>query len=266
MSSLPLIIGHRGASALEPENTLAAFRRAIADGADGIEFDVRLSRDGVAVVIHDGTLERTGLERRRVSELTAAELQQMDVGRWFRKPHSPQVDDSDQFLASEGVPLLQEIFDLFEKSEGLLYLEMKADAGAGSELVAEVVRMIRQAASVRERVIVECFDLSLLQEVKRIDSTVRTAALFEPRISQPTTFLRRNFAQLAQSVAAEEIALHHALASPRIIEQSLRSNQRVVVWTVDDPGWVAKARTLGIAALITNNPAVLIRARNAANV
>ncbi len=85
MSRLPLIIGHRGASALAPENTLAAFRRAIADGADGIEFDVRLARDGVAVVIHDATLERTGLLKRRVANLTADELQAIDVGSWFRR-------------------------------------------------------------------------------------------------------------------------------------------------------------------------------------
>ena len=83
MSHLPLIIGHRGSSALAPENTLAAFRHAIADGADGIEFDVRLSSDGVAVVIHDPTLERTGLLKHRVSHVTAADLQTTDVGTWF---------------------------------------------------------------------------------------------------------------------------------------------------------------------------------------
>src|SRR5258705_12537702 len=81
--SIPLILGHLGASALAPENTLAAFSRAISDGADGIEFDVRLSRDGGAVVIHDASLKRTGLINRPVSDLTAAELGEVDVGSWF---------------------------------------------------------------------------------------------------------------------------------------------------------------------------------------
>jgi glycerophosphoryl diester phosphodiesterase len=68
---MPLIIGHRGASALAPENTLAAFERAMRDGADGIEFDVRLARDAVPVVIHDAGLRRTGLREGEVESLTS---------------------------------------------------------------------------------------------------------------------------------------------------------------------------------------------------
>jgi glycerophosphoryl diester phosphodiesterase len=79
----PLIIAHRGASAVAPENTIAAFRRAIEVGADGVEFDVRLARDGVPVVIHDSTLERTAGLKRGVSDLTSEELSQIDVGSWF---------------------------------------------------------------------------------------------------------------------------------------------------------------------------------------
>jgi len=73
MTATPLILGHRGASAIAPENTLAAFACAIRDGADGIEFDVRLSRDGLPVVIHDASLKRTGWKEISVSELTSAE-------------------------------------------------------------------------------------------------------------------------------------------------------------------------------------------------
>ena len=265
MSRLPLIIGHRGASALAPENTLAAFRRAIEDEADGIEFDVRLARDGVAVVIHDATLERTGLLKRRVANLTADELQATDVGSWFRRSTAPKSFSRDQDLAAETVPLLQEVFKLFEKKKGRLYLEMKADAGAGVELATEVVRMIRQSP-VRNHVVVECFDLSLIEIVKAIDSSIRTAALFEPKLSRPTTILPRNLAELAQAAGADEIALHHSLARRRIVERALRLNQRVVVWTVDNPSWVTKAQTLQIHALITNNPARLLAARDAAGV
>ena len=70
----PLIIGHRGASAVAPENTLAAFREAIAVGADGIEFDVRLTRDGFPVVIHDSSLRRTGGLSQRIGDLTWSEV------------------------------------------------------------------------------------------------------------------------------------------------------------------------------------------------
>lgn len=265
MSRLPLIIGHRGSSALAPENTLAAFRRAIADGADGIEFDVRLARDGVAVVIHDATLERTGLLKRKVSRLTAADLQATDVGSWFHKSRLRHRLPGDGEFAGETVPLLNQVFDLFEKNKSRLYLEMKADAGAGAELAAEVVRSIHQA-SFRERVVVECFDLSLIKKVKTIDYTIRTAALFERRLSRPATVFRPHLVEMARGAGADEIALHHSLAGRRVVEQALRSNQQVVVWTVDNPRWISKAQALGIAALITNNPSVLIAARNSAGV
>ena len=263
MSRLPLIIGHRGASALAPENTLAAFHRAIADGADGIEFDVRLSRDGVAVVIHDATLKRTGLQQRNVSELTAAELQLTDVGQWFTEP--ARRTTSHPSLSGETVPLLRQVFELFEKNDGLLYLEMKPDVGSGQELAAEVVRMIRHTP-IRERIIVECFDLSLLEQVKSIDSGMRTAALFQTTLSRPTSLARRDYVRLAAAVGADEIALHHKLASQRTIERALRLNLRVVVWTVDNPAWVAKAERLEIEALITNNPSVLLSARDSTGV
>src|ERR687897_900990 len=83
MRSLPLIIGHRGASAVAPENTMAAFRKAIEAGADGIEFDVRLSRDGLPVVIHDDSLRRTGSRPERIADLNAEDLRKVNVGSWF---------------------------------------------------------------------------------------------------------------------------------------------------------------------------------------
>ena len=99
--SSPLIIGHRGASAVAPENTMAAFREAIAVGADGIEFDVRLARDGVPVVIHDSTLRRTGGLNKRVADLSAEEISKIDVGSWF----APR-------FANETVPSLRDLFTL----------------------------------------------------------------------------------------------------------------------------------------------------------
>ena len=265
MSRLPLIIGHRGASALAPENTLAAFRQAIVDGADGIEFDVRLARDGVAVVIHDATIERTGRRKRKVSSLTAAELQTTDVGSWFGRSRKAGFAASDKDFTGETIPLLEQVFELFAKHKGHLYLEMKADPGAGMELAAEVVRLV-QETTVRDYVVVECFDLSLIKRVKAIDSSIRTAALFEPKLSQPTTLVPRNLPELAQAAGADEIALHHSLARRRIVERSLQLKQRVVVWTVDNPAWVAKAQALQIHSLITNNPARLLAARDTANV
>jgi len=256
VSNLPLIIGHRGASAVAPENTLAAFTRAIQDGADGIEFDVRLSQDGVPVVIHDANLARTGLIAGVVAELSAEVLGRTDVGSWFSlRPNVQQKD-----FANEKVPSLQQVFDLFSNSDALLYLEMKSQAG-GKRLAAEVAGAIRKHA-IADRVIVSSFDLALVQEVKAIDSAIRTAALFEPRVSLPATLVRRmKLVELAKACGADEICLHHTLAGPRLTEHARKSQLKVVVWTVDNPKWIERARSRGVKALITNNPASMLRFR-----
>jgi glycerophosphoryl diester phosphodiesterase len=218
----PLIIGHRGASAVAPENTLTAFKSAILAGADGIEFDVRLSGDGVPVIIHDDTLYRTHRTRQRVADLSAAELGDL------------------------GVPSLRELFELMSGNELLLCLEIK---GSSAELAERCCALVREF-SFEERTIVECFDLNVL---KLVD--LKTAALFEPRIYADTYILDR-----ALEVGSSVLALHHRLANAPLVERAKRAGLRVVVWTVDDPAWIARARSLGIEALITNDPAKMIEA------
>jgi len=260
MSTPPLIIAHRGASAVAPENTLAAFARAIQDGADGIEFDVRLSYDQVPVIVHDATLERTGLVNRLVSDLRSEELQQIDVGSWFDR-HTKSPQDS---YAGEKLPPLAQVFQLFSQNSGLLYLEMKCDAGEGAALAAEVVCLIARYR-MAVRVIVASFDLSSIAEIKRIDAGIHTAALFEPRLTRPVSIVRSTkMVDLAVASGADELALHHILVRPRLIEKARQCGLETVVWTVDSPEWIQRARSLGIKALITNDPATMVRHRDGA--
>lgn len=219
----PLIIGHRGASAVAPENSMAAFRSAIIASADGIEFDVRLSRDGVPVIIHDDTLYRTHGLRRRVADLTAEELQ------------------------STGVPSLRDLFDLMSQNDLILCLEIKASAPTLPDLCCQLVHDF----GFEDKVIVECFDLTVLKEIR----TLKTAALFEPRIYTDQSPIDR-----ALGVGASVLALHHRLAKPPLVEKAKLAGLRVIVWTVDDPAWIARAQTMGIEALITNDPAMMIEA------
>ncbi len=255
MIPAPLIIGHRGASAVAPENTLSAFSRALQDGADGIEFDVRLSRDRVPVVIHDASLKRTGQTSRLVGNLTAAELQQCDVCSWF----SPVQSENAQFAGT--VPTLAQVFDLFEQNDALLYLEMKFDPGDVKGLVERVVAGIHNAQNA-DRVVVSSFDLSAIALVKKLDPAISTAALFEPKLWHPLSTLRRlKMVDVAVEHGSAEIALHHTLVSSRIVEKAKESGLPVVVWTVDAVKWIGRARRLGIKALITNNPAAMIQQR-----
>ncbi len=261
MTSSPLILGHRGASAVAPENTLAAFTRAIRDGADGIEFDVRLSRDQVPVVIHDATLKRTGLIDRAICELTALELKEIDVGRWFAERRQTGANA----FRGEKLPTLAQVFDIFSENLGVLYIELKCHPRMGGALAAEVVGLSRES-QIANRVVIESFDLAAIAAVKRIDPGIRTAALFEPKLSRPISAIRRlNMINVALGVGADEIALHHTLANTRVIERAKRERLEVVVWTVDDPDWILRARSLGIKALIANDPAMMVRHRNTAS-
>jgi glycerophosphoryl diester phosphodiesterase len=257
---LPLIIGHRGASALAPENTLAAFARAFEDGAAGIELDVRLARDRVPVVIHDSSLSHTGLRKARVARLTSEKLGQMDVGTSFNRRH-PSLARV-QYL-KQTVPTLDDVFKLMANSsrrDTVSYVEMKTVRNKQSNisLAAAVVELVHRH-NVQERVIVISFNLPAVTAIKRLDPSIRTGALFGPR--QRATKSIRKMISSALECRAEEILLHHLIAKPRILSLSLKANLTPVVWTVDDPAWVARARDTGIHALMTNNPAKLRLAR-----
>ena len=212
----PLIIGHRGASAVAPENSMAAFAAAIAAGADGIEFDVRLSRDGVPVIIHDDTLQRTHGLRRRVADLTVEELRDVRV------------------------PSLSDLFELMAGNSLILCLEIKGSAAEIAERCCELVREF----SFDERVIVECFDLNVLKPIN-----LQTAALFEPRIYTDQRLIDR-----ALEVGASVLALHHRLAKPALVEKAKHAGLRVVVWTVDDPAKAKELADAGVDSITTNRP------------
>ena len=255
-NELPLIIGHRGAAAVAPENTLASFEQAMHDGADGIEFDVRLSSDGVPVVIHDATLTRTASVKSQVAKLSAAELALIDVGSWFTRQHGGASTD----YSHEKLPNLEQVFRLFKQWNALLYVEMKSES-SDLALAKAVVQTI-QDESMQGKVIVSSFHMSLIRAVKRIDKSIRTAALFEPKISRPFDLVRKKkLIDIARAHDADEIALHYRLVSSRIVERARRTQMQVVIWTVDNPRWVDRARTLGIKALITNNPAAMVSSR-----
>jgi glycerophosphoryl diester phosphodiesterase len=246
----PLIIGHRGASAVAPENTLVAFERAFVDGADGIEFDVRLARDNVPVVIHDATLKRTALREGSVAQLSSSELSETDVGTWFNLRHKTGARAE---YAQARVPTLAQVLELYGTGSSRLYVEMKCEAGESRLLAAEVARLIRER-SFHDRVVVESFALDAIAEIKRLDARVRTAALFEPRPSRPRPSIRKLIEE-ATNCKADEIALHRMLATRRAVEEAQLRGMQVVVWTVDSPSWIERAITYGINALITNNPA-----------
>jgi len=250
----PLIIGHRGASAVAPENTMAAFREAIDAGADGIEFDVRLTRDRVPVVIHDSTLHRTGGLPNRVADLASSEITNIDVGSWFARKRSLPSGS----FANETVPSLAQLFTLFQSNNLMLYLEMKCDSPAEYAPLAEACCQLIGEHDLKVRVFIECFQLPALRLVREIDPEIKTVALFELSISSPSVLSDQSIINKANDIDAVALALHHRLARRSLVEKAKDAGMHVVVWTVDDPSWIERARTIGIDALITNDPATMI--------
>lgn len=213
---------------------MAAFREAVAAGADGIEFDVRLTRDGVPVIIHDTSLYRTAGLRHRIAELTWSELQQIDAS----------------------VPSLEQLFKLFESNNLGLYLEMKCDSPSEHLPLAKACCHLINEYSFRERLMIECFDLNALVVLKNVDSEIKTAALFHQSLIPEQRVIEK-----ALAIEASALALHHRLAREPLIQKARDAGLHVAVWTVDDHAWIDRAKSTGIDALITNDPAAMLAHR-----
>ena len=243
----PLIIGHRGASRFAPENTMAAFELAIEAGADGIEFDVRLARDGVPVVIHDADLRRTGSLDGKVGDLTSAELGRVDVGSAF-----------DPKFAGQYVPRLEDVLARFAGFEGLFYIELKCGKRDGEALASAVCDQIRRL-QVQSRVIVMSFDLRAIASVKNHLPNVQTAFLLGLEVRRYFRY-RRHMIDLALKHGSDQIAVHRSLVTKGLLKEAISNSLPVAVWTVNDPRWVSRGRSLGITSLITDDPARMKRA------
>jgi glycerophosphoryl diester phosphodiesterase len=245
----PLIVAHRGASALAPENTLAAFRMAMEVGAEGVEFDVRLAKDGVPVVIHDRDLKRTAKRPEKVSELTSKELAQVDVGSWFKRRFRKRAQPE---FENESVPTLEQTLSLLKDLNGPIYIELKANANTFRDLSLAVCDVVRNSPLLPQ-IIIKSFKLAAILEVKHYLSGVQTAGLFGVDVLLIIRH-REHIVTLASEFGADRISVHHSLFSPKLSRRAADVGMPITVWTVDDPRWLSRRRSLNIDALITNDP------------
>jgi len=255
----PLIIAHRGASALAPENTLAAFQKAIEDGADGIEFDVRISKDGVPVVFHDATLKRIAERENTVSSLTSEELQTFDVGSWFNLKNPKKARE---VFAAETIPTFVQLLQFLKDYKGLLYVELKGTDAEIPALTESVCDLIGRS-HLFPHVIIKSFQLEAIAIVKRILPDIRTAALFEPKIPASFCTKRSLLIDKAAEYKADELSLHYSLVTKELVRKAKEKGLTTIIWTVDRKVWIKLALNLEIKAIITNNPASLLAKRRA---
>lgn len=248
---LPLIIGHRGACARAPENTIASFNLAFHWKADGIEFDVRLARDGVPVVIHDPTLARTAYIEHRVDDYDSTALKKFYAGEWFNLKNPDRAIEGFEW---ERIPLLSEVFERYGDKH--LYVEMKCEEPSRrAQLARAVVNLIREH-KLGERLVVKSFEHDAIAEVKRLAPEIRTAALFGRSWPRPFVPASKILAQ-AEACGADEISLHRSLLRKATVERARARGFEVVVWTVNSPFWLRRATALGLRAVITDEPGLM---------
>lgn len=250
----PLILAHRGGRALGPENTIPAFDRGLEAGADGLELDVHVSADDVAVVCHDATLDRTTDATGPVGGRTAAELAALDATRRYG------VELEHVWSGPRaGIPTLEEVLRRYPSVP--MVIEMKAASRRAAEAVVRAVR----AAGAADRVCVGSFSLDALRAVRALAPEIATSA------SQPETrwALYGSWIGLAprrppyRAFQVPERAAGHVVVSPRFLRAVHRANLALQVWTVNDPADMQRLLDWGVDGLITDCPDVGVRVRDA---
>jgi len=228
--SRPLVFAHRGGGALAPENTIAAFDNGLALGADGLELDVHLSRDGAVVVHHDRTLDRTTTLRGPLAARSAREL------------------------AAAGVPTLREVLARYRDAR--VIVEMKVNR---PELAAAVVEVVRRATAV-DRVCLGAFGRRALRTARAIEPAVATsAAREEVRWALYRSWVHWPVARVGyDGYQVPEWAGRTRVVSPRFIDAAHRAGLAVQVWTVDAEDDARRLLTWGADALITDRPDIIV--------
>lgn len=214
-------IGHRGAAGLEPENTLRSFRRAAEEGADALELDLRVTRDGHLVVLHDPTVDRTTNGAGSVHELTLAEVQQLDAGLGERSPTFKEV------LEATTLPIHAEL-KVVEAAEPL--------ASGILEKAAERITLIS-------------FDPEALRRVKR--------ALPDQPVGLILSGAPPDDAERARSLDADLVSLQAEYLNAEAVERCRRAALKVTAWTVNEPEQMQRVMELSVDGIATDRPDLL---------
>ena len=254
----PDVVAHRGASAYRAEHTVAAYALAIEQGADGLECDVRLSRDGHLVCVHDRTVNRTSSGRGVVSTLTLERLSELDYGSW----HPGLPSNADDFVlrapdeSERGVLTLESLLELVKESPGVkLFVETKHPVRYGGLVEAKLVAMLRRYGMARPKykdesaVVMMSFSPRAVRRVRTYSETLPTVLLLE-QLS-----VTRWDGTLPSYADYTGPGVHILRVDPEYVDRARSYGHETYVWTVDDPEDVALCAKLDVRFLATNSPA-----------
>ena len=250
----PQVFAHRGGCALGPENTLAAFDLGLAAHADGLELDVHLSADGVPVVHHDPTLDRTTNASGRIASRTAAELARVDAGYRFQR------NDSFPFRGQGiGVPTL---FEVLRRYRGIpTIVEIKVYTASAGEIVAQDVRR----ADALDYVCIAGFGLASARAARAaLPGVPASASKAEVRLALYRSWVRWPIRRAPyQTYQVPERGEGTRIVSPRFVRDAHEAGLKVQVWTVDDEEDMGRLLDWGVDGLISNRPGAAVQVRDA---
>jgi glycerophosphoryl diester phosphodiesterase len=233
------IIAHRGASFDAPENTLAAIRLGWEQGADGVEFDVRFTRDGQIVVFHNADTKRLAGVDRLVADQTLAGLRKLDVGQWKAK----------QF-AGERIPTLAEALALVPAGKRA-FVEVKC----GPEIVPELKRVLADSKLEPVRTVVISFAMDVVVAVKAQLPDVPAYWVVRLRDSAGPTWTANALIENAKAIKADGLDLSaDSIITADFVRRMTEDSLPVYVWTVNDPGVAMQMRAAGVAGIATDRP------------
>jgi glycerophosphoryl diester phosphodiesterase len=234
------IVGHRGAPRRARENTIDSFDWAESFGVDAIEFDLRQTREGEAVVFHDEEIA-LGNQRIPVRHFTAREVEKLTLSSEF---------------GDYRIPKLEEVFHRYGRA--LRYVvEAKVSAGTQREILARRIARVAAAYRVTDRCLVASFDAELLRRVREADPDVATSFLFDRPVALPEPGR-----QTPLFPPVDAIGPRKDLVAPALLSQAAAAGLSVHVWTVDETEDVAKLMAAGVASITTNAPDVALRLRD----
>ncbi|KXJ49001.1 MAG: glycerophosphodiester phosphodiesterase [Alloalcanivorax venustensis] len=238
MSTFPTIVGHRGARGEAPENTAAGFQVAMEAGVTEIELDVRLSRDGHLIVVHDANVTRTTGERGKAHHYTLSQLEVLDARRNTPGWHSPL-----------GIPSLREVVDLCGPSMRFQFEVKGADRAILHRLAHQLVDFINQR-QMNDRVVVTSSHTGFLRMLGTMTAHIERGYVAEYRYQQPT---RR-----AVALGCTWLMPRHTLVTPALMRRARRRNLKVSTWTVNDLTRAERMVELGVDGIITDFPTSFI--------
>ncbi len=223
-----LIVAHRGASGIAPENTLGAIAKAMEIGADYSEVDVHLSKDGHPVLLHDETLLRTIKVNGLVTDFTQAELGKLDAGSWYSPAY-----------ASERIPTLQEVINKVRKK---MFLNIEIKASYRNREIANRVVDLVESEDFIDQCIVTSFDRQILETISGLHSDIRTGFIFE-QIDETVFF-----------GTWQVLSCHHRLVDKYFVDKARAAGKEIHAWTVNHLGRMRELIHLGVDAIITDHP------------